>query len=163
MDLMTICTVTVGIWATDFSARELRAFAKQVALPAGAAEQWDAIGTYTIQEGKAAATIKLYYADSDVIADKAKRRDKGYPNSLSMHAVYKNGDGPWKYKEIYSVGGLGFWKVVEVKPDVITLQVRSRMNLFLDSPIRFTEEEITRMYEPMSMRLTLKDGVPSLK
>jgi hypothetical protein len=167
MDVMTIGTVVVAIWAADLPALEIRALAKQVALPAGAAERWDVIGTYTIKERKATATVKLYYADSDSIADKVERKGgigmRTYPNFFSIHAVYRNGDGPWKYTEMYRVARVGFWKVAEVKPDAVTLQVRSKLILFSNSPIRFTEEERRRIYEPVSMRLTVKDGIPELK
>src|SRR5262245_56204073 len=128
MDVMTIWTVVVGIWAADLPALELRTLATQVALPPGAAESWDAIGTYTIQDGKATATVRLYYDDTDSIADKAVRKGgwslgfRPYPNFFSIYAVYRNGDGPWKYKEMYKVARVGFWKVLEVKPDAVTLQ-----------------------------------------
>jgi hypothetical protein len=165
MDMVTVWTVAVGIWATGFPAIELRALAKQLALPAGAAEEWDAIGTFTIRSEKAATTVKLYYADSDSIADKSGRgggiRFRMYPNFFSIHAVYREGDAPWKHKVLYRAARVGFWKVAEVKPETVTLQVRSKARIPLDGP--FTDEELKRIYEPVALRLRLKDGLPALK
>ena len=67
MDLITAWTIAAGIWAADLPALELRALANQVALPTGAAEKWDAIGTFAIK----GTTVKLYFADTDSIAEKA--------------------------------------------------------------------------------------------
>ncbi len=167
MDVITIWTVAIGVWAADLPAIELRALGKQVALPAGAAEKWDAIGTYTIKQGKATTIVKLYFSDSDSIADKAERRGgigmRTYPNFFSIHAVYREGDGPWKHKELYRVARVGFWKVSEVKPEAVTVQVRSKAIIFSNSPIRFTGEDLKRIFEPVPLRLTLTDGVPTLK
>jgi hypothetical protein len=168
MDAITIWTVAVGIWAADLPSLELSALAKNVALPAGAAEKWDAIGTYTFKGGTAATTVKLYYADSDSIADKVERRGgfgimRLYPNHFSIHAVYREGAGPWKHKKLYGAYRVGFWNVAKVKPDAVIIQVRSKMIIFSDSPIRFTDEELKRIYKPVPLRLTLKDGVPSLE
>ncbi len=167
MDMVRIWAIVFGIWAADLPAVELPAQSKQVVLPAGAADKWDAIGTYALKEESAATTLKLYYADSDSIADKAKRKGdlerRHYPNSFTIHAVYRVGDGPWKYKELFSAARVGFWKVTEVKPETITIQVRSKLILMSNSPIRFTDEEIGRIYKPAAMRLTLKEGTPVLK
>jgi hypothetical protein len=167
MDAMTICTVVVGIWAADLPTLELRALAKQVDLPAGAVEKWDAIGTYTIEQRKATAIVKLYYADSDSIADKEKRKggvgSKEYPNHFEIYAVYRNGMGPWKHKKICGRWRIGFSKVVDVKPDAVTLQVVSKFIFWANRPNLLTNEQIERIYEPQSIRLTLKDGVPELK
>ena len=166
MAVVTVWTVVIGIWVADLPALELRTLAKQVRLPANAAEEWDAIGTYTLKGEKATTTVKLYYADSDSIAKKMERKrgmGRIYPNSFSIHAVYREGDGSWKYKELYRVGRVGFWKVAEITPEVVTVQVRSKAIIFSNNPIHFTDEELKRMYEPASMQLTLKDGVPSLE
>ena len=168
MDVIAIWTVTIGVWAADLPALELRALAKQVALPAGAAEKWDAIGNYTIIEAKATTTVKLYYSDSDSIADKQRRRGNvgvgsSYPNFFSIHAIYRVSRGPWKYEKLFGGARVGFWKVVEVKPEAVTIQVRSKHIIFSNNPIQLTHEQLKEIYEPMPLRLTMKDGVPLLK
>ncbi len=167
MDVVAILSIAVSIWTVDLPALELRALAGQVVLPAHATEEWDAIGTFILKSEKAAdTTVKLYYFDTDSAAKKMERKGGMgfiYPNYLSIHAVYREGDGPWKYKELYGVFRVGFWKVAEVKPEAVTIQVRSKAIIFSNDSIRFTDEELKRIYEPVPMQLTLKDGVPSLK
>jgi hypothetical protein len=157
----------VSIWAADLQTQELGMLAKRVDLPPGATEEWDGIGTISLKGEKADTTIKLYSADSDSIADKEVRKGsvgiRTSPNFFSIHAVYRDGDGPWKYKELYGAARVGFLKVAEVKPDSVTIQVQSKAILWSDSPVRFTNEELKRIYEPVSLLLTLKNGVPSLK
>ena len=167
MNVITFWTIAIGVWAADLPALELRALAKQVALPTGAAEKWDAVGTYAIKEGKTTTTVKLYYADSDSIADKAERRGgvgiRTYPNFFSLQTVYREQGGLWKHKELYRVARVGFWKVAEVKPEAVTIQVRSKAIIYSNSPSRFADEELKRIYEPIPLRLTVKDGIPTLK
>jgi hypothetical protein len=168
MGVITIWTVAIAIYTAGLPSIELRAVAKQVALPARAAEEWDAIGTYVLKGKKVATTVKLYYVDSDSIADKEMRKGgfggRIYPNHFSIHVVYREGNGPWKHKQLYGVYRVGFWKVADVKPDAITIQVRSKHLMFSEDVIRFrfSDEDLRRIYEPVPLRVTLKDGVPSL-
>jgi len=167
MDVIAVWSVAFAILAADLPARELRALAKQINLPPGVADQWDAIGTYKLKRGQATTIVKLYYADSDSIAKKVERQGgvgfRPYPNFFSLHGVYRQGDGPWKHKKLYGVARAGFWKVTEVKPDAVTIQVRSKAIIFLNGSVRFSEAELKRMYKPVPMQLILKDGVPVLK
>jgi hypothetical protein len=167
MDVFTVWTVAIGIWAADLPTHELRALAKQAALPAGAVDRWDAIGTYTLKGENVIVTVRLYLEDSDLVADKAKRRNeiehRHYPNSFYIHAVYREGNAPWKYKELYRRARVGFWKVVEVKPEAVTIQVRSKLILTFDDLKRFTEPELAHIFEPQPMKLNLEAGVPILK
>jgi hypothetical protein len=168
MAVAMLWTVVVGIGAAGPPSEDLRALAKQVSLPAGAADKWDAIGTYTLKGRKVPTTVKLYYSDSDSIADKVARArgrrfgTKTYPNFFSIHAVYREGDGPWKHKELYGGPRVGFSKVAEVKPEAVTIQLRSKLKLIINRRIRWSDEDLKRLSTPISTRLSLKDGVPSL-
>jgi hypothetical protein len=167
MDLVTFWGLAFGIWTADLPALELRALATQAGLSSAAADRWDAIGTYSLKGERTVTTVKLYYEDTDSIADKVERKGgfggRIFPNFLSIHALYRMADGPWKHKKLYSAARVGFWKVAKVRPQVVTIQVRSKMVFYSNDPIRFTVEEMERIYKPVSMRLTLKDGVPELK
>ncbi len=166
MGLIEAFAIAIGIWGAALSTLELRALATQVALPDRAVEEWDCIGTFRI-EGETATTVKLYYSDSDSIAEKEKRRGRIgfriYPNSFDIHAVYRAGDGPWKYKRLLGCARAGFGQVGEITPTAVTVEVRSKLIIFRESQIHFSAEEIDRIYKPTPLRLTLKDGEPTLK
>jgi hypothetical protein len=164
-----IWTVAASFGLADLTSLELRILSTQVALPRGAIDYWDAIGTYTLKGDKGPVTIKLYCSDTDSRAEKEQRRfgfpllGGMYPNFFSLHAIYREGKGPWLHKDLYRCAREGFWKVAEVKPDAVTIQVRSKLILPYPCPIRFTKEDLERIYRPVPLRLTLKDGTPTLE
>src|SRR5262249_61344936 len=109
--------------------------------------------------------------ESDSIADKHQKRGEiaipRYPNSFSLHALYQCGDDRWLYKELYAVARTGFHKVSEVKPEAIKLQLRSKFIIFMNQdgslPDGFDEKRLKEIYEPQTMVLSLRKGVPFLE
>src|SRR5262245_10207606 len=127
MDALAFWSVAVGICAVNPPVLELKALSRKVALPSRASDRWDAIGTFTIKEDKATTIAKLYFSDSDSIAEKVELRGgfgiRMYPNSFSIHAIYRQENGPWKHKELFGAARVGFLKVADVRPDAVTLEI----------------------------------------
>src|SRR5438067_8219068 len=74
-------------------------------LPPPRVADWDPIGAYWLKHGGGVMEIRLYCRDSDSVGEKEmKQRGAGfsiYPNSFSLHAVYRGGSGGWEHKQLY--------------------------------------------------------------
>jgi hypothetical protein len=170
MNAIVVCAIIVSAWAPDFAALDLRGVGKDVILPRGAEWQWDAIGIYRLKAADTITTIKLYYQDSDCVAVKQQKRDPlrvylgtFYPNTFSIHAVYRQEGQQWKHKELWRRGRVGFLRVAVVKSESVTVEVRSKHIIFSGDPIETSEEVRRQIGGPVPLQLTLKNGAPSLE
>ena len=80
-------------------------------------------------DGATTVTVKLYYRDSDSVRKKRLSPSGIYPNSLSLHAVYQAGTGPWRYKELDTFVRVGFVRVARVTPDGAVLELHSKAKI----------------------------------
>lgn len=172
MDLFTAWTLAIGICSANFAPFEVFLLSKLVNLPAGAFAgaviEWDPIGTYELKGDGTTTIIKLFYTDSDSVADKMDRWNgfgvRYYPNSFTIHAVYCKDGGPWQYKRLCSYARCGFLRVAEAKRDSVTIEIKSKLIINLTNADRqFNEELIDRLGKPDSKILTLERGEPQLQ
>src|SRR5262245_31902630 len=78
----------------------------EVRLPEGG-ENWDYLGVFELQgQNGPAVAVRLYALDTDSVAEKEMKKGGWgmsiYPNSFSLHAMYRPRTGPWTHTKLYS-------------------------------------------------------------
>jgi hypothetical protein len=130
-------------------------------------EYWDEIGTYRLKGDRRVVTIKLYYRDSDSVADKVDKQGRfsfrTYPNFFAIHAIYQEGTGPWKHAKLYSVARVGFGKVGNPNPESVKLLLRSKAIIFARPGQPIDKDLVKRLAEPIGVTLTVKNGIPVIE
>jgi hypothetical protein len=144
----------------------LTAGAPAFRLPDGG-QYWDYIGAFRLTPAKGRAiTVRLYAEDSDSVADKLDAKGmstlRHYPNSFSLHAMYRAAFGEWQHKTLLSYGRTGFERVKEQSPAGPVLELRPKYRYTLEEAKRAHQagEEINK---PFTKRLKAKDGVPVIE
>ena len=160
LSLMTLAAVALVAVAQQPQQGKDRGGKPNIELPKQA-DFWKEIGTYEVKEKDTTVKVKVYSVDTDDSAFLGG----SYPNSFSLHAVYQVGDGPWQYKKLYAVGRVGFHKVLEVKPDAVKFQVRSKLMILMDGDdsLQLDEKQLEEIYRPRTKTLSVKKGVPVLE
>ena len=137
-------------------------------LPSGA-EEWDLVGAFRLTDNKGAEfKVYVYAEDSNVIF--AKRAKDGlelktYPNTLTLHAMYRSSDGEWSHTELMTAGSSSFSKVIKETPEAVTIQLRSNIRVSR-KPGESLEAYLDRtkgVNEPVIKSLRVNDGKPKLK
>jgi hypothetical protein len=137
--------------------------------PGSGAADWDYIGTFTLQDGSTSYRIRLYYEDSDNVADKQMKRTgfgpgMSYPNHFALHAVYRVGSGPWQYRNVLGGGRMTFTKVVEAKRDRVHLLLQPKFMILIQSDKDWARaDQMKDINKPYPWDLFIKDGVPTVE
>jgi hypothetical protein len=147
--------VAVGISAAE--APVVSTPLETVELPADSRD-WDTVGSFTLKNATTTTTVWLYHSNENTIT--RKKADRAGENSYfftshpscAFHAIYRIGDGPWKYRELYSGCRVGVHGIGEIQP--ASVQIRTS---FLAMRWWYEPEP-----EPGTMILEVIDGVPAL-
>jgi hypothetical protein len=114
------------------------------------ARTWVSVGSFTLWERGQSVEVRMYTADEC---------DEGSfirPTSLTVHAYYRAGRGPWQRVEVWRCSRAGWDRVGQVSPQGVELLFfHRRISIQLGQPL-------PNPPPPISRTLVLLNGVPTI-
>jgi hypothetical protein len=128
------------------------------------AKQWDRIGLYSIKKEKNDILLLLYFHDTSSVAFKAMKENKPgvyiYPNSLSMHGVFRNESNKWIHQELFFQTRTSFGKVLKTDSSNVVVECRPYLIIrkFNGETFEDLEKRRLEVSRPFAVSISFVDG-----